>query len=279
MDTASNTVFRSGSTTFFLSSRFFPEGIRREVTSFYAFVRTADDFVDTVPPKTREFSAFKRAFLRARGGTPSGNPLIDSMVELEKRRRFPPDYMNAFFRSMEMDLSRNRYRTLRDTQRYMYGSAGVIGLGMSRILGLPAESARFALAMANAFQYINFIRDISEDNTLERTYFPSVHLAKFGLPDLSKDSAETYPEAFAAFMRYEIGFFRSWLSTGLEGLAFIPKRFRIAIRTAADMYAWTADSIFRDPGIVYRRKVKPGKSRILRQGIINTVRILMSPDA
>ncbi len=44
-------IFRSGSTTYFNSSLFFPRAHQEGRVNLYAFVRTADNFVDTVPPE------------------------------------------------------------------------------------------------------------------------------------------------------------------------------------------------------------------------------------
>jgi phytoene synthase len=41
--------------------------------------------------------------------------------------------------------------------------------------------------------------------------------------------------------------------------------------TAADMYCWTARQIMREPMIVFERRVKPSKFRILRKGVAHTL--------
>ena len=51
-------TFRNGSTTYFNSSRFFPETVRRDVFALYGFVRVADNFVDSVPQDADGFYEF-----------------------------------------------------------------------------------------------------------------------------------------------------------------------------------------------------------------------------
>jgi phytoene synthase len=43
------------------------------------------------------------------------------------------------------------------------------------------------------------------------------------------------------------------------------------VKTAADMYNWTARRIQQDPLVVFRRKVKPSRGRILLQIAVNAL--------
>ena len=49
----------------------------------------------------------------------------------------------------------------------------------------------------------------------------------------------------------------------MQGFRFLPWRYRVPIRTASRMYAWTSEIIRHDPFVVYRRQVKPSTTRIL----------------
>ena len=77
-------------------------------------------------------------------GEPVNDIIIESFIELQERRGFNRDWIEAFLRSMEMDLKKSLYRSLEETKEYMYGSAEVIGLFMSSIMDLPRDSYPFA---------------------------------------------------------------------------------------------------------------------------------------
>src|SRR6056297_2340672 len=94
-------TFKSGSKTYFNSSRFFPADVRRDVFYLYAFVRKADNFVDELPQDHDGFYRFCDSYRRALEQTeqtkqsgqtgssasgPSGDPIIDRFVELHRRR-------------------------------------------------------------------------------------------------------------------------------------------------------------------------------------------------
>lgn len=174
---------------------------------------------------------------------------------------------------MESDLDDQVCQTLEDSERYMYGSAEVVGLMMARVLALPEESLAYARLLGRAFQYINFIRDVGEDLALGRCYLPQDDLASCGLAELSEDAARNEPERFADLIRTHLSRYRRWRSEASRGLKLIPPRNRIAIQTAADLYDWTADRIERDPLVVFSRKVKPSRWAVLRAGLRNWVQI------
>ncbi|MBN2264355.1 MAG: phytoene/squalene synthase family protein [Candidatus Aminicenantes bacterium] len=266
-------IFRRGSRTYFNSTRFFPAPVRRDVRALYAFVRTADDLVDGTPQDGAGFEAFRREYLRRRGG-PSGpaGPVIDAFVELSGRRGFDPAWVDAFLESMAWDLSGRAYRSLEETLAYVYGSAEVIGLMMAGIMGLDERGSRPARLLGRAMQYINFIRDIQEDLDLGRTYLPGDEIRAAGLGSLREDEARRAPDAFRGFVRDQIGRYRGWRAEAEAGFALMPSRFRVPVRTAADMYDWTAARIEAEPFVVYGGKVRPSRRRIVLRGIRNILR-------
>ncbi len=270
MNTAAFTTFLKGSKTYFYSSIFFPEPLRSNVFSLYGFVRKADDFVDEVPQQKDEFYAFVSGYREALAGRPCGDVIIDSFVDLVNREHFDTAWIDAFLRSMELDLTKSTYATIDETLEYIYGSAEVIGLMMARIMGLDPASYEYARMQGRSMQYINFIRDIDEDNGLGRRYLP---LEGTGLPDLREETAMAHREAFESLIRREIDRYRGWQSEAEKGYPFIPKRYLIPIKTASDMYRWTAEQVYRDPLIVYKRKMKPGVPRIVGTIARNTVSI------
>jgi 15-cis-phytoene synthase len=173
---------------------------------------------------------------------------------------------------MEMDITKKVYLNLDQTEEYIYGSAGVIGLYMSKILNVPEKYYENAKKLGNAFQYINFIRDIDEDLKLGRNYFPQDQLIAFSLPDLQPKTVFNKPQYYIAFIESSIHQYYLWLEEGLEGIRALPKPFSIAVQTASDMYEWTAKKITKNPFIVYEKKMKPNKFNVVLKGIINTLK-------
>ena len=266
-------IFRSGSKTYYFSSRFFPKSVRDDVYALYGFVRVADNLVDDQPVDPEQFYAFRRRYIHAfTSDEPSGDQIIDSFLDLQRRKQFDPAWTEAFLDSMQHDLVSQSCDSLEETLTYIYGSAEVIGLFMARIMDLPEESFPAASMLGRAMQYINFIRDIEEDNSLGRRYLPLIDTTLTGL---SEQDALEQPDEFKRFMRREIARYQGWQQQAESGYRHIPRRYRVPIMTAADMYCWTARTIAFNPLIVFDRQVKPSKSRILRKGIAHIMRVAL----
>ena len=51
---------------------------------------------------------------------------------------------------------------------------------------------------------------------------------------------------------------------------------RIAVKTASDMYLWTAKQIYKKPFIVYDIQIKPTWDRVILKGIMNCFSVYLS---
>ncbi|WP_028972852.1 phytoene/squalene synthase family protein [Spirochaeta cellobiosiphila] len=264
-------TFKKGSKTYFNSSLFFPPKVRDKVFILYGFVRVADDYVDATPQQAQEFEDFCQAYNQAMEGKPSGNPIIDDFVELCKQEEIPPRWTEGFLKSMRMDLTKTEYNTIDETLEYIYGSAEVIGLYMSKLLGLEEASYHAAQMQGRSMQYINFIRDIAEDIDLGRRYIP---LPEEGLNSFEEEHTKEHPKEWEDFLVKEIDRYNKWQAEAESGYHYIPYRYLVPIKTASDMYNWTARRMVKHPYLLYKGKIKPSKGRIILQILKNSIILL-----
>lgn len=257
------TIFKKGSKTYFYSTIFFPKKVKRDVFTLYSFLRKADDYVDSIPQDSEGFYAFKDRYHDSKSGSVTGDVVIDSFRELTIRKNFEDEWVDAFLNSMEMDIYKSTYQNLEELETYLYGSSEVVGLFMAKIMNLPQESFQAARHLGKAMQYINFIRDISEDIELGRVYFPQEDLEEFGLKNLEEKNTQVKEEKFKDFINKQLETYKSWQMEAEKGFDYIPYRYLISIKTASDMYNWTAREIENDPFVVYRRKIKPSASKVV----------------
>ena len=270
-------IFRNGSTTYFNAARFFPKDIQRDVSKLYSFVRVADDYVDSQPQNIQAFNDLVRGWhyyrglpmpqLAHRDGDDLNSRVAKNICQLAASYHFDHEWVEAFLDSMRMDVAPTTYRTMDDTLAYVYGSAEVIGLMMAKIFGISEQGYEAAMLQGRAMQYINFLRDINEDAQLGRCYFPETELRKYRLHELSEAAATREPVAFKTFMRAQLGYYTEWQHEADRGLHYLPRRARVAVRTAVDGYNWTAQQLFRDPYLVFRGKVKPSRRRLIISGV------------
>lgn len=279
---AERDIFKRASSTFFIGALFFPANIKNDVFELYSFVRVADDYVDQVPADNDGFYRLRQMWNKARKAeyfdTSKNNAdsidlcVVKNMLRVSRKNDFKLEWVESFLDSMQSDLTHKDYRRLDDTLDYISGSAEVVGLMMARIMNLPENAYASAKLQGRALQWINFIRDIDEDIHLGRQYFPLTDMERFNLPDLTRQTATLQPKDFTKFIQFQINRYEKWQAEAYAGYKYIPKRLQIPLRTAADMYAWTAGEIRKDPLVIFESKIKPSKSRAMKQALRNTLR-------
>ncbi len=264
-----NQIFKAGSTTYYYSSLFFPKEIREKVARLYAYVRTADDYVDQVPQDLTNFNKFYEDTITAFSNKPVDNEIITSFYKLALEENFETKWVIAFLESMKADTYKNSYKTFVELETYIYGSAEVIGLMMSRLMKLPPEAEFAARQLGKAMQVINFIRDIQEDLNLGRNYIPTVDIQCYGISIPPKTESEK--DRFKKLMEFEISRYFEIVAEAEKGFHFIPRKYLIPIKTASDMYKWTAHQILKNPMIIFEKKVKPHPSQVVLQVMRNVL--------
>lgn len=182
----SEIITKQYSTSFSLGIRAFHKRFRLPICSIYGFVRFADEIVDTFHDKDKValLARFKNDTILAIEEKMSLNPVLHSFQEVVHRYKIDFDLIDAFLKSMEMDLDKTVY-TESSYKDYIYGSAEVIGLMCLKVFCEGNEEVYDSLlpkarSLGSAFQKINFLRDIRSDfDERGRTYFPSVNFLEF----------------------------------------------------------------------------------------------------
>ncbi|HEV2092221.1 MAG TPA: phytoene/squalene synthase family protein, partial [Rubrobacter sp.] len=202
-------VQKSHSRTYYFSTRLFPAEVRPRVHALYAFMRYADEIVDSPHdlPLAAQLSAlesFEAETLAAVAGERVPNPVLRAYADTVRSCGIEPGTIVAFMESMKMDTRVFRYPTYEDLEAYTYGSAAVVGLMMCRVVGtVDGEADPHAEALGVAMQLSNFLRDIGEDWRRGRVYLPLEDLKHFGYEEEDLASG-VVDERFVALMRFEI---------------------------------------------------------------------------
>ena len=265
MSQSATTIFRNGSTTYFTASLFFPQQIKERVFTLYAFVRVVDDFVDQVPQDSTQFYDFWTEYTLARENQPTDNTIIHDFIALQQQVGIRDEWVDAFFLAMEADLYKKRYFSLSELELYMYGSAEVIGLMLIQCFGLSHQCQAAARQLGKAMQYANFLRDLAEDLELGRQYIPQEVLAEYGLQSLEKRETDKKSAAFTQLYQAECARYFVWNKKAEKGFCYLPLQLRVPVSAASAMYAWTVSEIQKNPMLVYSRKLKPSKKRVVSE--------------
>lgn len=244
--------------TYYWATRLLPAHKRPHVHALYAFARYADDLVDHLDldhsPADRRaaLESWADAFLAdlARGHTddPVGKAVVHTVTTLDIDR----GDLQAFLRSMAMDLTVDRYATYADLYDYMYGSAAVIGSMMLPVLEPTSCAARQpAMDLGVAFQLTNFIRDVAEDLQRGRIYLPLEDLDRFGVDAEQLRRREVTP-ALRRLLAFQIARARSLYARARAGWALLPPASARCVRTAHHLYEAILDQVEASDYQVFR---------------------------
>jgi phytoene synthase len=260
-------VQKAHSKTYYFSTRLFPREVRPRVHALYAFMRYADEIVDTPHdlPLDAQLSVledFEDETMAAVSGEEVPNPVLRAYADTVRTCGIDPGTIAAFFESMKMDTRVFRYPTYRDLEVYTYGSAAVVGLMMCRVVGVADGKADpHAEALGVAMQLSNFLRDVGEDWRRGRVYLPLEDLARFEYTERDLASG-VVDERFVDLMRFEIDRARKLYEVADEGMAYIPRGRRFPVVVARELYAAILDRIEAKRYDVFSRRAqvsRPGK--------------------
>ncbi|HVN12631.1 MAG TPA: phytoene/squalene synthase family protein [Kineosporiaceae bacterium] len=234
--------------TYYLATALLPPAKRPYVWALYGFARHADEFVDSLEsPDPQALIAWGAAFLDGLAAEPSSatltHPVSRAMTHTMRRWHIPRAHVEAFLESMRMDITITGYPTYADLERYMYGSASVIGLQMLPILEpVTPEAVPRARALGEAFQMSNFIRDVGEDLRRGRVYLPQEDLDLFGVTREILARSVVTPSV-RELLRFEIERTRKLYAFAEPGIDMLHPTSRDCVRTAFTLYRGILDVV------------------------------------
>lgn len=261
----SRDLAREHGRTYFLATRFLPADRRPAVHALYGFARTADDIVDdpspaaTVAMKTQRLQEFSDSL-----ATPDqAHPTVRAALDTARRYDLDPALFTAFLDSMRMDLTVREYKTHADLDRYVWGSAAVIGLMVTPILGTVGtveEAAPYAADLGIAFQLSNFIRDVGEDLRLGRLYLPLESLRRFGL-DRARLATGIVDDDVRGLLAAEIDRTRAIYRRAEPGIALLAPGARGCVRVAFQLYGDILGAVERADYQVFGPRIRVSRRR------------------
>ena len=237
----SKTVTKTYSTSFSLATKMLSNSIRQDIYNIYGFVRFADEIVDSFHDYNKKdlFNKFEYDLELALENKISLNPILNSFQHSFHRYNIDKSLVDAFMKSMRMDLHKSKYLTEEEYKAYIYGSADVVGLMCLKVF-VKGDQKKYnelrqtAMALGSAFQKVNFLRDLKADHEeLNRTYFPNTDLTNLNeaskqeiINDIEKDFAE-----------------------GLEGIKKLPIEAKFGVFMAYRYYRQLLKKLKRTPAL------------------------------
>lgn len=232
------------STSFSVSITLFPKPMRRHIYAVYGMVRIADEIVDTYrgSDAAEQLEAYYSEVIRACAMKHpySANPIVHAFALTAQHYDIGADLIDPFFDSMRMDLEDIEYDE-QSFKTYIYGSAAVVGLMCLKVF-VDGDNTRYnklapgAERLGNAYQKVNFLRDIAADmNQLKRSYFPGV-----------KEITETDKQRVIADIQADFDAAKSYIEK-------LPDSARSAVTLSYRYYQALLDKLENTPAETLRR--------------------------
>lgn len=182
---ARTVAFRSGS-SFLLGMRILPRRRRDAMYAIYAFCREVDDIADdagTVEQKLAELEAWREEIERLYQGRPT-RPTARALLDAVRAFDLPKEEFLAVIDGMEMDARESMVAPDRAAfALYCRRVAGAVGCLSIRAFGTDGPAAEeLAVALGDALQITNVLRDLDEDAARGRLYLPAELLEEAGIP-------------------------------------------------------------------------------------------------
>ncbi|MBP2298487.1 presqualene diphosphate synthase HpnD [Azospirillum picis] len=190
---------KSGS-TFYWPMRLLPASKRAAMFAIYAFCRRIDDIADE-PGEAAEKRAALETWRRDIRGLYAGEQPTGKLTAALKgaidRYGLPRSELEALIDGMAMDADEAgglRAPDLETLRLYCRRVAGAVGMLAIRVFDrADPATERFALALGEALQLTNILRDLAEDAGLGRLYLPRELLRDAGIPGDRHDEVLAHP--------------------------------------------------------------------------------------
>jgi len=261
-ESAAGDIIRVYSTSFGMATRLLGSRHRQHVRNIYAMVRIADEIVDGaaagagLAPRlvAAELSAYEQATNTAMHRGYSTDPVLHAFGRTALSVGIDETLTAPFFASMRADAEgagHDGVTTVFDgerRERYVYGSAEVVGLMCLRVFLAGEHRTRSQLdalehgarQLGAAFQNANFLRDVADDtDRLGRDYLAG----RSRLTDADRD--------------FWVATVRRQLDDAARAIPLLPKDCRAAVRCAHGLFTALADRVERvSAAELYRRRVR-----------------------
>ncbi|MFC9664462.1 phytoene/squalene synthase family protein [Nocardia sp. NPDC127606] len=262
--------------TFFLATRLLAPAQRPAIHALYGFARWADDIVDepliddSAGTPAERLDAVTKDLHDSLSGTPVDDPIFAALADTAARYEIDHVLFDEFLDSMRMDLTVTDYPDRAALDRYVHGSADVIGLQVLPVLGTVgerADAAPYAAALGKAFQLTNFLRDIAEDLDRGRVYLPADELAAHDVDrtrlQWCRSRRRTDAKVRSA-LAAQHAIARDWYRYADSGIAQLHPVSRPCVATAAVLYSEILDRIEESEFAVFTARATVGNARRTR---------------
>jgi len=229
------------SSTFYLGSQLFPKKQRQAVSVVYAVCRSGDDAVDEVSCAVEGRERLEQWWQHIENvysdSIDTSQPLEVALSWVLESYDVPKEAFRELYLGFESDLAMPEFLTMNELMLYCRRVAGVVGFMISPIAGYTGgkETLDQALALGQAMQLTNVLRDVGEDFRRERCYLPKELLEKYDI-DVSQLRAGQFDSNYVALLQELFDVTHQLYKKGWQGIPKLKGMGSFAVGVAALNY-------------------------------------------
>jgi 15-cis-phytoene synthase len=184
----SRSITRKSASNLALAFVLLPKARRDAMCALYAFCREVDDVADEDAQPTAlraaKLAEWREDIRRACAGRQCEFAVNRELAPFIARYQLPFELFDQLIQGCEMDLTTTRYADARALELYCHRVASVVGLLSIEIFGYRNPACReYAIALGQALQLTNILRDVQTDAQRGRIYLPQSELARCGVAE------------------------------------------------------------------------------------------------
>ncbi|MFN4024806.1 MAG: phytoene/squalene synthase family protein [Hyphomonas sp.] len=230
-------MIREGSKSFHAASLILPKDVRLAARSIYAFCRMADDRIDECRDPATGLRRLSERLAAVYAGYPEDSPVDRAFCWVVNAYAIPRAVPEGLLEGFAWDIEGRQYQTFEDLKSYATRVAGTVGVMMALVMGERRQAALSrAIDLGIAMQLTNIARDIGEDAAAGRCYIPEEWLRDARLDLSVLKEAESADGRIGELTRRMLSAAEPFYASGREGIGFLRRDCRGAIRAAADIY-------------------------------------------
>jgi phytoene synthase len=258
-------ITRKAKSNLAFALKILPADRRQDMVIFYAFCRSMDDLADdpAIPADERvqSLNAWQSGLTH---GFQSPDEFQKEVLSLRERQAIPNELLLAIIDGCRADLQPQRFQTQEDLSRYIWKVACAVGLVSIRIFGCKdTASEKYAVALGQALQLTNILRDIEEDLANgRRIYLPLEDLARFGYTEHDL-VARVHDGRFHALMAYEADRADAFFHEAERLLPATDRQALVPARIMAEIYQLLLQKMRTDHFRVFEKRYRLSKARKL----------------
>jgi 15-cis-phytoene synthase len=262
------------SSTFYLGSLLFADKQRQAVHVVYAVCRSGDDAVDEAShaDEARErLAAWWQGVERAFEGAPDEeNPLELGLSWVLESYPLPHEAFAELHEGFRTDIDCESMESLHELLLYCRRVAGVVGWLVAPIAGYRGGEGTLkqALALGQAMQLTNILRDVGEDLSLGRCYLPGDLLENHGV-EMADLKAGRIGENYIALLEELAALAHDLYRQGWRGIPKLNRPAAAAVAVAALNYE----------GILYKLRQNSYDNLTKRAHLKSYERLVLIPRA